>query len=390
MPSRIERLDASVGVTSNEDELTVDIAHVSLRAVEPEFGVNALSGVIRRTENTVILENVSLRTEESSLRVDGTIRNIEGRRPYARSQGLVRQVGRRRDCAKSFRRCAATRCSRRSRLRRTGPLDRLAVDVNVREAKLGQATGDLTVDADGADRRVAGTVSMEHLNVGALMRQRGGLQRRLEHLRLDQRIVRARCRSAREATQSAPLKSDITGQAHDRPGAAVGPPAAERHLSVNAGRAQVAGYEARNLVANGRIDGEVIRVNATAAAYGGRATAVGTVTTGQPLALDLTGRAANVDLRNLPPVLNAPGVPSDLQFTYTLTGRGRAFSGDVQLDASTLAGRVDCAGHGGQFSVGGGAPRYAGQGPGQRPRRAADRARLRHHRRSRRIATGAA
>ena len=81
VPSRIERLDASVGVKSNEDELTVDVAHVSLRAEEPAFGVNALSGVIRRTVNEVTLDNVSLRTEESSLRVAGTIHNIEGRAP---------------------------------------------------------------------------------------------------------------------------------------------------------------------------------------------------------------------------------------------------------------------------------------------------------------------
>src|SRR5688500_3246456 len=51
-PSRIERLDASVGVKSNEDELTVDIDHLSLRTVprpdsnpgESGFGVTALSG----------------------------------------------------------------------------------------------------------------------------------------------------------------------------------------------------------------------------------------------------------------------------------------------------------------------------------------------------------
>src|SRR5688572_60918 len=78
IPSRIERLDASLGVTSNEDELTIKVAHVSLRAEEPGFGVNALSGIIRRTENTVTLENIALRTEETSLRVDGVIRNVEG------------------------------------------------------------------------------------------------------------------------------------------------------------------------------------------------------------------------------------------------------------------------------------------------------------------------
>src|SRR5688572_10906773 len=80
-PARIERLDASVGVKSNENELTVDIAHVSLRAAEPAFGINAMSGVIRRTANAIAFDNVSVRTEESSIRVNGTVKNIEGQAP---------------------------------------------------------------------------------------------------------------------------------------------------------------------------------------------------------------------------------------------------------------------------------------------------------------------
>ena len=79
-------------------------------------------------------------------------------------------------------------------------------------------------------------------------------------------------------------------------------------------------------------------MDAEAAAYGGRASAEGTVRTGTPLAIDLQGRASNLDLRNLPPQLNAPGVASDLQLEYQLTGRGRVFSGDVRLESSTLAG----------------------------------------------------
>ena len=49
---------------------------------------------------------------------------------------------------------------------------------------------------------------------------------------------------------------------------------------LNAARVQVAGYEARNVDAKGRIDGRTIRVDAKAAAYGGHATAAGVVTTG--------------------------------------------------------------------------------------------------------------
>jgi uncharacterized protein involved in outer membrane biogenesis len=79
-PARIERLDASLGIKSNEDELTVEIGHISARAADPAFAINSASGTIRRTPDTVTLRNVTLSTEESAVRVDGTIRNIEGSR----------------------------------------------------------------------------------------------------------------------------------------------------------------------------------------------------------------------------------------------------------------------------------------------------------------------
>src|SRR5438034_395154 len=72
----IERLDASVGVTSNADELTVRVGHVSLCVFDFEFGINALSGVVRCTEDRVTIEDLSLRTQESSLHVANTINNL--------------------------------------------------------------------------------------------------------------------------------------------------------------------------------------------------------------------------------------------------------------------------------------------------------------------------
>jgi autotransporter translocation and assembly factor TamB len=331
VPSRIERLDASLGVTSNEDELTVEIAHVSLRSSAPSIGVNALSGVIRRRENGLILENISLRTEETSLRVDGTIGNIEeGRRTIdlkASSDKFdVQEIAQIFPALRGYSIQPAFEVSAR------GPLDALSVDLNAREKNLGQVAGDLTVDAAGPDRRVAGTVSMAHVNVAPIVRR-------------------------------ADMKSDITGQARiDLALPSAGRPVRGTY-TVNAGRVQILGYDARNVVASGRIDGRVVRVKGTANAYGGRATTNGVVTFGRPVSLDLAGQAADVDLRNLPPMLRAPGVPSDLQFTYTLTGRDGRYSGDVKMDESMLAGASIAPGTTGQFSFGAGAaPTYAAQG----------------------------
>ena len=41
---------------TDEDLLTVDIAHVSLRSSDPDFGINALSGIIRRSKKDLAFE----------------------------------------------------------------------------------------------------------------------------------------------------------------------------------------------------------------------------------------------------------------------------------------------------------------------------------------------
>jgi autotransporter translocation and assembly factor TamB len=330
MPERIEKLNASIGVKTDEDALDVRISHVSLRAQEPRLGINDLSGRIVRTPNQLHFDNVALRTEESSIRVNGTVHNIEGGPPAvdisaSSDKFVVEEIARLVPALRGYLMQPAFELSAK------GPADRLAVDVDIREQNLGRAVGDLTVDAMTPGRRVSGTAAMEHLNVGPI-------------------------------AKSATLKSDITGQARFDLALPSDRLPLSGSYSINASRVQIAGYEARDVNAKGRIDGQTIRVDATAAAYGGRATAAGTVQTGNPLRLDLQGHAQNLDLRNLPPQLKAPGVPSDLDLDYRLTGRGRVFSGDVKLQTSTLAGATIAPGTTGTFSVGNGAPSYSANG----------------------------
>jgi autotransporter translocation and assembly factor TamB len=338
IPQRIDHLDASFGVESNERELMVDINHVSLRAQDPDIGVNALSGVIRRSENRIDLEHVALRTEETSLSANGSIRNLASGNPVvdvtlSSDKLSVPEIARVVPTLRGYTLQPALD------IHATGPAKHMAVTVAARDKTLGAIDGNLTVDAIDPQKRVAGTVSMQHMNVGPLA-----------------------ARSAAPSGKPSTLTSDITGQARIDLALPSGRLPLSGTYSVNAGRVQVAGYDARNVVANGRIDGQTLRVNGTAEAYGGTASTSGTVTLGTPLALDLQGNAANLDLRNLPPALNAPGVPSRLAFAYTLTGRGSTFSGQVRMNDSTLAGASIAQGTTARFSVGHGAPSYAAKG----------------------------
>jgi autotransporter translocation and assembly factor TamB len=336
VPARIGRLDASVGVTSDANALTIDLAHASFRADEPYLGINALSGVIRRTDEAITLERVALRTEESSLSVDGVIATPdEGpdtvNLHLSSDKFVVDELASVVPALRGYAMQPAFEIDAR------GSLDALSVDLNVRDATLGQVTGALTFDLEGPERRMSGTTSLVRVNVAPL--------------------IRARVRNA------VSLASNVTGEARvDLALPTEGRPLRGTYV-LNAGHAMFAGYEARNVVARGRIDGRVLRVNGAANAYGGRATAVGTITFGRPLTLALTGRAAAIDLRNLPPVFRAPGVPSELHFAYTVEGRGPVISADLTFDASTLAGASIAPATTAQIQVGGGlAPAYAAQG----------------------------
>jgi autotransporter translocation and assembly factor TamB len=203
--------------------------------------------------------------------------------------------------------------------------------LNAREKQVGQIAGNLTLDTLGPERRVAGQVQTEHFNAGPLVR-------------------------------GASFKTDITGRgtmdlvfpANDRAFAGT--------YSVNAPRVAVIGYQLRDVAARGRINWPTITVDGSASGYGGRATTKGTIEAAAPLRLDLTGRAAHIDMRNLPPQLNAPSVPSNLQFGYKVSGRGPVFAGDITLEESTLADATVAAGTTGSFRVGGGAPEFAAKG----------------------------
>jgi hypothetical protein len=330
IPQRIDRLDASVGVKTNEDELAIDITHVSLRAANPQIGLNSLSGVIRKTDTEIDFHNVAIRTEETSLNVNGSVKNLDSKTPIVSVKATSDKFAIN-ELAKIVPALRGYDLQPAFEVTATGPADKLAVDLNAREKSVGNIIADITVDALGPERRVAGTANVQNLNVGPLAKSRT-------------------------------LKSDITGEARFD----LALPSDRLPLSgtyaVNARHVQVTGYEARNVVADGRIDGQTITVDGKADAYGGNATVTGTVKTGQPLALDLKGRAAHLDLRNLPPQLKAPGVPSNLQFAYDITGRGQAFSGNVRLEQSTLAGATIAPGTTAQFSVGNGAPSYAATG----------------------------
>ena len=330
LPERIERLDASVGVRSNEGELVVDINHRSLRSLAPGFGLNAVSGVIRRTRDAVTLDEVSVRTEESAFVVNGRVTKIETASPVVdlkvSSEKLALD-----ELAGLVPALRAYPLQPAFDIAAVGPAERLEVTFSAREPVVGGAGGTVIVDAKAPGRRVTGNVALRHFNAGPVVK-------------------------------NATMRTDVTGQATiDLTFAEGGRPLHGTYTAV-LDRASFAGYGASRVRAEGRIDDRIIHVNGRGEGYGATATAVGTIRAGGPLQLDLAGHAAGVDMRRLPAQLKLPAAPSTLSFDYRVSGRGKVVSADATMDESTIAGGTIAAGTTGSIAFGDGAPRYTASG----------------------------
>jgi autotransporter translocation and assembly factor TamB len=346
VPARVERIDASLSVKSNEDALTIDVAHVSLRAKEPNLGINALSARIIRQGDAVVFENVSLRTEETSLRVDGSVRTAEdGRRTLTLNASSDKfttdEIGRIIPWLRNYGLQPVFEASAR------GPVENLLVDLDMREPRLGHVKGPLTLDVIGPDRRIAGSVSMSRFNFAPVVAAHTGA------------VHDAHGRTLPRTSFS----SEIDGEAQFDLALPNGKVPFRGTYSIKASRVHVAGYDAQDATIKGDFEGRVVHVDGATNAYRGRTSVRGTVVIGRPVALDLAGNAAGVDLRNLPQFLPIPKVPSDLQFAWTLHSREGQYTATGMFDQSTVVGASIAPGTTGELTFGrGAAPAYATRG----------------------------
>jgi autotransporter translocation and assembly factor TamB len=342
MPMAISAIDAELGLTSTPAELTVDIARVGFQTREPSLAVNELSGKVRRTDEAVALENLVLRTDESRLQVTGTMTGTEDG-PTALDVAIgpstltVQEIARLVPALRSYALSPDFTASV------SGPLDRLQVDITLVDSSLGALTADVEIDTTAPDRRVRGSVSLVHLDLGPV-------------------VPGAQSTARGPRPQAGAFRSDITGDAQFDLSLPDDRTPLRGTYAARATLVRAAGYEARNVVARGRIDGRIIGVAAQADAYGSHLSASGTVATEPSLALDLRGRASDVDLRNLPASLRAPQAPTDLNLEYTVSAKGGVYEGTASLDTSTVAGATIAAGTTARVHADGNVVKYAARG----------------------------
>ena len=309
LPSRIERLNATLGFEYKPVNYTVRIGHLSFQSPDRDFRLADLSGTISTREDSIFLEKLAIRTAESALSIDGSVRSYQHTPVLdlrVSSEKLaLRETGRLVPALLRYPLQPAFEISAK------GPLSGLRLVFNTRSSA-GQLSGDVVTDLTVPERRIEGTIDLRHLDLAPLLKATA------QHS---------------DITGRALVDLRLTGRSAPNPLAAI-----DGRWQVVAPRVVAFGYEARDVTAKGRFDRGVLHVDGKAAAYGGRATFAGTIVPGTPLRLDLRGEATHLDLRNLPRALKVPAVPSDLNVAYRLAGSVNDLTADATFRPSELAG----------------------------------------------------
>lgn len=312
LPRRIEGITFDGAVASSPRELSVDVRRLTFRTAQPDLDLQSLAGRLVSIPTGWRFDSLDIQTGESALTLDGTLTRKRPDAAWAYDLDLtgrplsLPEIGR-------FVPAAALPLHPHLSVGLTGTIEHLAVDLEVERSEAGQARGRLAIDATAPDRALEGRLTTTDLNLAPILRSK-----------------EAQGQITGEATFALRFPSASAGFPVDGTFAFSGP------------RASAYGYEASDVRAKGRLDGRRIVLDAAADAYGGRATAEGTIARpgqGQPeLSLDLSGRVADVDLRRLPASLRVPALDTSLTGTYHATGPLSAVKAEATLGASAVEG----------------------------------------------------
>lgn len=326
LPERIDDLHLKASYAYAPVHYSVVVDRASFRATAPNIALTELAGKVAVRDDHVYVEDLSIRTAESSVAIDGVIEDYLAT-PVVKltTKGSVSlpEIGRVVPAASGY----ALRP--RFDVQASGPATELELELDV-QTDAGSVRGQLTTDVQAPGFGARGGVDVERLNLAPLLKdpaQRSDITGRAD---IDLRVA--------STPASAPLLDRLDGTFRF-----AGP-------TVTA-----AGYAARNVKVTGSIAESRINVDGGAAAYGGTATARGFImppSEGRPLAFDLRGSAEDVDLRGLPEDTGAPDLATNLSIAeYHVTGQGGTISGTAGLHESTVEGATLAEGTSGEFTV---------------------------------------
>ncbi len=334
LPSVYEDFDARAVFEYQSDTSTLNLAQVSTRAGNPKLDIRQLAGTLGFQQGDMHLDDVTMKTAESNIYVDGVIEEylkvatfrlvakgtpwslpeLEGLVPYAAPYDLHPTVD----------------------MRIEGPASNMVMTVAA-TSEAGNANGVLTGDFAEPNRRLEGNLVLDRFDLGRLYSEPG-------------------------------LKSDLNGRARFDLTLLRGDVPFAGEWRFEGPRVEFKGYRAANVIARGRINRRLMTLTSGSAnAYGGFATAAGTIQfandAGRGFVADLRGRATNLNLRTLPVTIPVPKLASDIDASaYHLTYDDGGVDIEATLEPSVIEGATYAAGTTGRFSSRGRDIRYAANG----------------------------
>lgn len=333
VPARYEDFDARLVFEYQPDRSTLHIGELSTRALDPALDIRQMGGTLGFADGNLHFEDIGLRTAASDIHVDGVMHDyletarfelaakgvwslpeLEGIVPFVEPYDLTPEV----DASLA------------------GPASALDITLAA-TSDAGNARGTLRGDFVDPDRRLEGRLTVANFDLGRLY-------------------------------SDPDLASDITGDATFNLALLEGDVPVAGSWTFRGPAVEMMGYRASNVDAEGRVDRRLVTVTrGQAAAYGGVATTAGTIRfaddTGRGLAVDLRGRATNVNLRLLPVTVPVPRLVTDIDASqYALRYDDAGFEGEATLEESVIEGATYAAGTTARVNTKSGTVRYGADG----------------------------
>jgi autotransporter translocation and assembly factor TamB len=315
LPTRIRDLDVRAQFEYAPVHYSIGLQHVSFRADSPSFTLQELKGDVAVRDDNLYLEQLRVRTPESSVTVDGVVEH------YLQTPVLqLTTTGEASlpEFSKVLPPVSGYGLHPWFDVKANGPVDRLALDLNVK-SEAGNLAGQVTADLKAPELGVKGRVNVERLDLAQLLKD--------PKQKSDITGLVAMDLSFAPPQNAQPFFSSTSGT-----------------FDVTAPHAAALGYEARNIRATGTLDKGRITLQAKANAYGASATAAGLIVppaSGRLLAVDLRGSVQNLKLANLPAFLRVPKLETNLFLAdYHVQGTGRRMKGTATLNRSEVEGAI--------------------------------------------------
>ena len=246
LPARVDGLTVKAGYAYAPVHYSIDIDHLSFRASSPQLNLTALTGKIAVREDNLYVDQVSVRTAESSFTIDGVVEKyLETPIVKVTTTGRASLP----EFGRVFPAAAGYDLHPSFNVRAAGPADNLALTLDVK-SEAGNVRGDVTTDVRAPNLAVRGGVDVEKLDLAPILKNPAQKTDLTGHADVDLEMA--------SAPASAPAFSRMSGT-----------------YKFEGPRVVAAGYTATHVRATGGLSGGRITVDARAAAYGGSGTARG-------------------------------------------------------------------------------------------------------------------